>query len=90
MWGKNKILPNPLLQRRVIKLKMEVRTDTKILREKQGRLSYLDNSAVVSLLDVIAASIAEEFVERVKGNREVFEELPQPAPSPREGEGNLK
>jgi len=46
---------------------MVVLTETKISREKQARLSYLDNPAAVGLLDVIAASIAEEFVERVRG-----------------------
>ena len=61
---------------------MEVITEIKRPREKQVRLSYLDNPAVVNLLDVIAGSIAEEFIERVKGNREVFENPPQPAPSP--------
>ncbi len=53
---------------------MVVLTETKISREKQARLSYLDNPAAVGLLDVIAASIAEEFVERVKKSPEVFEE----------------
>jgi len=62
---------------------MKVITDTKTPREKQARLSYLDNPAVVSLLDVIAENIAEEFIEKVRGNRDVFENPPQPAPSPR-------
>ncbi len=53
---------------------MGVAAEEKKLQDERLRLSHTDNVCVRNLLDVIAQNIAEEFMDTVKKNPEVFKE----------------